>query len=240
MSSKKSFSSETANRYSLALYELAVENSELSVVENDINQLLTIYDSNEELKLDITHSPKVFQLFNKYIVTSLRSGLLIMDQQRAHQRVLYEAFLKGITQRDILSQQLLFPREIELTHSQIALFEGYQESLHAVGFLTQLSNNKIIITGVPAICNDKQLNQLFEDIFASTEQETPLESFSQADFISKVIAKSLSIKSGKDLSILEQQVLVDDLFACKETLLSPYDRQIFVTLDKEELENKLN
>ena len=163
-----------------------------------------------------------------------------MDQQRAHQRVLYEAFLKGITQRDILSQQLLFPREIELTHSQIALFEGYQESLHAVGFLTQLSNNKIIITGVPAICNDKQLNQLFEDIFASTEQETPLESFSQADFISKVIAKSLSIKSGKDLSILEQQALVDDLFACKETLLSPFDRQIFVTLDKEELENKLN
>ena len=197
-------------------------------------------DSNEELKLDITHSPKVFQLFNKYIVTSLRSGLLIMDQQRAHQRVLYEAFLKGITQRDILSQQLLFPREIELTHSQIALFEGYQESLHAVGFLTQLSNNKIVITGVPAICNDKQLNQLFEDIFASTEQETPLESFSQADFISKVIAKSLSIKSGKDLSIIEQQALVDDLFACKETLLSPFDRQIFVTLDKEELENKLN
>ena len=197
-------------------------------------------DSNEELKLDITHSPKVFQLFNKYIVTSLRSGLLIMDQQRAHQRVLYETFLKGITQRDILSQQLLFPREIELTHSQIALFEGYQENLHAVGFVTQLSNNKIVITGVPAICNDKQLNQLFEDVFASTEQETPLESFSQADFISKVIAKSLSIKSGKDLSILEQQALVDDLFACKETLLSPFDHQIFVTLDKEELENKLN
>ena len=197
-------------------------------------------DSNEELKLDITHSPKVFQLFNKYIVTSLRSGLLIMDQKRAHQRVLYETFLKGITQRDILSQQLLFPREIELTHSQIALFEGYQENLHAVGFVTQLSNNKIVITGVPAICNDKQLNQLFEDVFASTEQETPLESFSQADFISKVIAKSLSIKSGKDLSIIEQQALVDDLFACKETLLSPFDRQIFVTLDKEELENKLN
>lgn len=197
-------------------------------------------DSNEELKLDITHSPKVFQLFNKYIVTSLRSGLLIMDQQRAHQRVLYETFLKGITQRDILSQQLLFPREIQLTHSQIALFEGYQENLHAVGFVTQLSNNKIVITGVPAICNDKQLNQLFEDVFASTEQETPLESFSQADFISKVIAKSLSIKSGKDLSIIEQQALVDDLFACKETLLSPFDRQIFVTLDKEELENKLN
>jgi DNA mismatch repair protein MutL len=55
-----------------------------------------------------------------------------------------------------------------------------------------------------------------------------------------VIAKSLSIKSGKDLSILEQQALVDDLFACKETLLSPFDHQIFVTLDKEELENKLN
>ena len=197
-------------------------------------------DSNEDLKLDIKHSPKVFQLFNKYIVTSLRSGLLIIDQQRAHQRVLYESFLKGITQRDILSQQLLFCREIELTHSQVALFELYQENLNAVGFVTQLSNNKIVITGVPAICSGKQLKHLFEDVFASTEQETPPESFSQADFISKVIAKSLSIKSGKSLSIIEQQALVDDLFACKETLLSPFDRQIFVTLDKEELENKLN
>jgi DNA mismatch repair protein MutL len=139
-----------------------------------------------------------------------------------------------------LSQQLLFRREIELTHSQVALFEVYQENLNGVGFVTQLSNNKIVITGAPAICSGKQLKHLFEDIFASTEKEIPFESFSQADFISKVIAKSLSIKSGKSLSIIEQQSLVDDLFACKETLLSPFDRQIFVTLDKEELENKLN
>ncbi len=193
----------------------------------------------EELKFSIDQAPKVFQLLRKFIVTSTRSGLLVIDQNRAHQRILYEKFLSSITKRDMVSQQLIFPKEIELTQQQIALFGELEENLNTMGFVVKQRENHLHITGIPAICNDKQVGQLFEDIF-SLEEHEKVTCFSQADYMAKILSKSLSIKGNLSLSVLEQQALVDDLFACKDTLTCPFNRKIFITLDKEELENKLD
>ena len=193
----------------------------------------------EELKFSIDQAPKVFQLLRKFIVTSTRSGLLVIDQKRAHQRVLYEKFLSSITKRDMISQQLIFPKEIELTQQQIALFGELEENLNTMGFVVKQRENLLHITGIPAICDDKQVGQLFEDIF-SLEEHEKVTCFSQADYIAKILSKSLSIKGNLSLSVVEQQALVDDLFACKDTLTCPFNRKIFITLDKEELENKLD
>jgi DNA mismatch repair protein MutL len=196
--------------------------------------------TNKELKLAIEQTPKVFQLLRKFIVTTTRSGLLIIDQQRAHQRVLYEKFLTSITKRNMLSQQLMFPKEIELSQQQIALFGELEANLNAMGFVVKQQDNKLCITGIPAICNDKQLGKLFEDIFSTHESNEQVESFSQGDYMAKILSKSLSIKGNTTLSIEEQQALIDDFFACKDTLTCPFNRKIFITLDKEELEKKLN
>ena len=193
----------------------------------------------EELKLSFDQAPKVFQLLRKFIVTSTRSGLLVIDQKRAHQRVLYEKFLSSITKRDMVSQQLIFPKEIELTQQQIALFGELEENLNTMGFVVKQRENHLHITGIPSICDDKQLGQLFEDIFSPEEHEK-VTSFSQADYMAKILSKSLSIKGNLSLSVVEQQALVDDLFACKDTLTCPFNRKIFITLDKEELKNKLD
>jgi len=196
--------------------------------------------TNKELKLAIEQTPKVFQLLRKFIVTTTRSGLLIIDQQRAHQRVLYEKFLTSITKRNMLSQQLMFPKEIELSQQQIALFGELEANLNAMGFVVKQQDNKLCITGIPAICNDKQLGKLFEDIFSTHESNEQVESFSQGDYMAKILSKSLSIKGNTTLSIEEQQALIDDFFACKDTLTCPFNRKIFITLEKEELEKKLN
>ena len=82
------------------------------------------------------------------------------------------------------------------------------------------------------------MGQLFEDIFSPEEHEK-VTCFSQADYMAKILSKSLSIK-GNYPFCSEQQALVDDLFACKDTLTCPFNRKIFITLDKEELENKLD
>ena len=193
-----------------------------------------------ELKLSLKQTPKVFQLLRKFIVTTTRSGLLVIDQQRAHQRVLYEKFLISITKRDMVSQQLIFPKEIELTSQQIALFGELEANLNSMGFVVKQQDNLLHITGIPSICDDKQLGQLFEDIFSTPDDQLQLASFSQADYMAKILSKSLSIKSNLTLSILEQQTLLDDLFACKDTLTSPFNRKIFINLDKEELEKKLD
>ena len=197
-------------------------------------------NADEELKLAIEQAPKVFQLLRKFIVTTTRSGLLIIDQQRAHQRVLYEKFLTSITKRDMVSQQLIFPKEVELTPQQIALFGELEANLNAMGFVVKQKDNHLHITGIPTICDDKQLGQLFEDVFSPPDDHEQVASFSQADYMAKILSKSLSIKGNLTLSVQEQQALVDDLFACKDTLTSPFNRKIFITLDKEELEKKLD
>ena len=194
----------------------------------------------EELKLAFEQTPKVFQLLRKFIVTTTRSGLLVIDQQRAHQRVLYEKFLTSITKRDMVSQQLIFPKEIELTQQQIALFGELEANLNTMGFVVKQQGNHLHITGIPAICDDKQLGQLFEDIFSHIDDHEQVASFSQADYMAKILSKSLSIKGNLTLTVEEQQALVDDLFACKDTLTCPFNRKIFITLDKEELEKKLD
>lgn len=196
--------------------------------------------SDQELKLAIEQKPKVFQLLRKFIVTTTRSGLLIIDQHRAHHRVLYEKFLTSITKRNMLSQQLIFPKEIDLSKQQIAFFGELEANLNAMGFVVKQQDNKLHITGIPAICDDKQLEKLFEDIFSTHDSDEQVESFSQGDYMAKILSKSLSIKGNTTLSIEEQQGLIDDFFACKDTLTCPFNRQIFFTLEKEELEKKLN
>ena len=193
----------------------------------------------EELKIALEQTPKVFQL-KKYIITTTRSGLLIIHQNRAHQRVLYEKFLTSFTERNINSQQLVFPKEVQLSNKQIALYNEYEENLKVMGFVSELQQNKLIIAGVPAICEDRQIEKLFEDIFFDTENSEEVESFSQGDFIAKLMSRSIAITGNKSLTTIEQQALVDDLFACKEPITCPFNRKIFINLDIEELDKKLN
>ncbi|NBS18283.1 MAG: DNA mismatch repair endonuclease MutL [Flavobacteriia bacterium] len=193
--------------------------------------------SDEELKLAVDHVSKVFQWLKKYIITPTRSGLLVIDQQRAHQRILYEQFLKSITDKNLASQQLIFPKSVELSPQHRIFYEELEENLKAMGFVVTQQDGNLSITGVPVYCDGQQLDQLFEDIFSSIE-DPAVERFSQGDYLAKVMSKSLCIKPNTPLTVLEQQALVDDLFACKDSLTCPFNRQIFITLDKEELEKK--
>ena len=182
---------------------------------------------------------KVFQLMNRYIVSSIGSALLLIDQQRAHERILYEQFLKTITQKKTASQQLLFPYKLELNPTQQAFLSDLEEVLVEAGFIFQRdSNTTIIIKGIPSSSSEKEIPNIFENLFNSLESDLPADSFSQSDVLSKSLAKTLSIKSGVSMKPEEQQRLLDDLFACKETQVSPFNRQIFVTLTQEELDKK--
>ncbi|MDC1081312.1 DNA mismatch repair endonuclease MutL [Flavobacteriaceae bacterium] len=184
---------------------------------------------------------KLFQLMNRFIVSSIGSGLLIIDQQRAHERILYEQFLKTITQKQTSSQQLLFPYSLELTPTQQVLLYDLEDVLSEAGFVFERnSKTDIIIKGIPVSSSEDEIPHIFENLFASLESDLPADSFSQSDVLSKSLAKTLSIKRGIPMKPREQQGLLDDLFACKETQISPFNRQIFVTLTKEELEKKLN
>jgi DNA mismatch repair protein MutL len=184
---------------------------------------------------------KIFQLMNRYLVSSTGAALLLIDQERAHERVLYELFLSNITHASTSSQQLLFPIKIELNSLQKAFYNEYTSLLTEVGFcLGELKEDHVEVVGIPSVCSENKAVLVFEDLFESLSNEHPEDTFSQTDLVAKSMARTLSIKRGKRLETEEQQQLINDLFACKETQFSPYNRQIFVSLTKEELEKKFN
>ena len=205
-----------------------VESQPIPTVLGDELNVLADYDS-----------VKLFQLMNRYLVSSIGSALLVIDQQRAHERILYEQFLKTITQKQTASQQLLFPYDLELTSTQQVLLSDLEEVLIEAGFVFEkVGSSFISIKGIPASSSEKEIPNIFENLFASLESDLPSDSFSQSDLLSKSLSKTLSIKRGVPMKSEEQQRLLDDLFACKETQVSPFNRQIFITLTKEVLDKK--
>ena len=184
---------------------------------------------------------RVFQLFSKYIVCPLKTSMLLIDQHRAHQRILYERFLSAITSKKGVSQQLLFPIFIELNPQQLEQFKGTQDILDSLGFQIKLIDQKELkILGTPELCPSNKIEDVIESILSESDQISDDQHFSYADQVAKSLAKSLSIKTGDTLLMVEQQVLLDDFFGCKETTISPFNKKIFITLEKGEIEQKLS
>lgn len=184
---------------------------------------------------------KSYQLQKKYIVHPIKSGMIIIDQQRAHQRVLYEQFLTNMTVQYAASQQLLFPLQLHFSKKDLHLIEELKTSLTNIGF--QFDTNQddyIVITGLPAHVNDAQVNAIFEELLNDLQNGTPSNSFSQNDSIAKSMAKSLAIKSGVYLSAIEQANIIDTLFACKEPNVSPFQKPTFITISVEDLDKKFS
>ena len=190
----------------------------------------------KEALMQVPQSTRVFQLFLKYIVCPLQTHMLLIDQARAHQRVLYERFLSSITDKKGLSQQLLFPIAIELNPQQVEVYHQNKDILESLGFQIKLKKDKILeILGNPEHCPASKIEELIETLLLDAGEERSVEHLSQAYQIAKTLAKSLAIKSGEPLESEEQQSLLDDFFGCKETSISPFNKPIFITLEKTEI-----
>jgi len=166
--------------------------------------------------------------------------MLVIDQVRAHQRILYERFLSTITHKKGVSQQLLFPMELELNPQQLEQYAHIEGALEMLGFQIVVEKNKMSINGAPDHCPTSKIENVIESMLSASSEESSEAHFSHADQVAKTMARSLAIKSGALLDSREQQALLDDFFGCKETTVSPFNRQIFITLEKTEIEQKLN
>lgn len=182
---------------------------------------------------------KTYQLHNKYIISTVKSGMLLIDQNRAHQRVLYEGLLRSMTVKGAVSQQLLFPLQLHFSSHELTVLEQVKEDLEATGFVfSQFSKDGIDIIGVPVNVPDSEVSIILEQLISDVEQEVPDSNFSATDLLAKSMAKSLAIKTGQSLNNVEQEHLVNSLFACKEPSVSPNNRATFVTMNVDELDKK--
>ncbi|NNE01949.1 MAG: DNA mismatch repair endonuclease MutL [Eudoraea sp.] len=182
-----------------------------------------------------------FQLRRKFIVTTIKSGMLIIDQNRAHQRVLYENFLKCITGKETLSQQLLFPLNISFSKGHIEIIRQIQDNLSTLGFVfTNIDEDKVEITGVPPLVPQSEVGIVLDQLISDWNMEVSEHDFSQSDMLAKTMSKTLAVKTGVILDPVSQMALVNDLFACKESMLSPFNKSIYITLSENDIDNKFN
>ncbi|MFD2550464.1 DNA mismatch repair endonuclease MutL [Bizionia sediminis] len=180
-----------------------------------------------------------YQLHNKYVVSTIKSGMLIIDQHRAHCRILYENFLKHMTIKEAVSQQLLFPVLVFLSQQEMACIKSVQSDLEHTGFVfANFHNDHIEVSGVPVNVPESEVTVILEQLISDIENEVPDSHFSATDLLAKSMAKSLAIKRGQSLSLLEQEHLVNSLFACKDPNHAPDNKTIFITISVDELDKK--
>ncbi len=195
----------------------------------------SIFDDEKQIEQANT----TYQIHNKYLVSTIKSGMLVIDQHRAHQRILYEEFLKNMTIKEAVSQQLLFPLELHLSKQEIAIIKQLEEDLVNTGFVfSKMEEESLEITGVPVSVPESEVSIILEQLISDVENEVPDSSFSATDLLAKSIAKSLAIKTGQSLKKDEQEHLVNKLFACKEPNITPTNRSTFITLSVDELDKK--
>lgn len=182
-----------------------------------------------------------YQIHKKYIVSPIKSGMLIIDQQRAHQRILYEQFLTNITIQQANSQQLLFPLRLFFSAQELSLVTQLKDSLENTGFVFEsIDAEAVTISGIPVSISESEVSILLEELISDLQDEIPDSNFSQIDAMAKSMAKSLAIKTGTQLSIMEQENIVNSLFACKEQSISPFNKPIFITMTVEDLDKKFS
>lgn len=182
-----------------------------------------------------------FQLHQRYLVSSIKSGLLIIDQECAHERILYEEYLEALSGTGFASQQMLFPQTINFNASDSLLLEDLLPEIRQLGFdIRAFGPNTYIIEGVPADLDHGNEPQILEKLLESYKLNLSTLKLEKRDNLARSLARRSSIKNGKKLEPAEMNLLIDKLFACSTPSVSPGGKSVFITLSINELVKKFN
>ncbi len=242
--SPSSYSSESRNWSKL--YE-GLDNSKSDNIEpfdNDFedNYISTI-PASEEVNTDPfaesmnENSTQHYQYKGRFILTSVKSGLMIIDQQRAHIRILYEKYINQIRNRQHASQGMLFPDIVQFPVSEIPTLESILEDLSFLGFeLTSLGGGSYAINGVPAGIEGLNPSELVKNmVHTAIEKECKVKDEVE-NILALTLAKSAAIVPGQVLTNDEMNSLVDSLFALATPNYTPDGKTVLHVLEESEIE----
>jgi DNA mismatch repair protein MutL len=183
--------------------------------ESSINTEKTISEQNK-LPIDTYSYNKLFQLKNKYVVTPVKSGLMLIHITRAHERILFELLLNSSETRKADTQKILYPAEILLTPEDTEFLISAEPSLRSLGFDIEITENaSLIIKGIPSHLSDVNAKELIETILIQIKDDSSFLSESVNENLCDVLAKKASLNFAKPLAYEELQYIVNQLFACR-------------------------
>ena len=222
----KFISRDTSNQLSLA-YVNPNNN-----VDTDLGQ-----DQNTNFQDDI--EVRFWQVHKRYIFSEIKSGVVIIDQHVAHERILYEKILNTFKNgAKAYGQQLLFPHSLTLAVEDLMIIKNISELLNKIGFnIREFSGNTIIIDSIPVDVKVGREGQIILDII-DYYKENPLKEFDPYEKLAAAFSCKNAIKSGEVLNQAQMHSLVDQLFACETPYFCPHGRPVIVTNDLDELDRK--
>jgi len=180
---------------------------------------------------------KTLQLKQKYILTPVKSGLMIIDQKRAHERILYEKFMEVLKSDSVASQQLLFPQTIELNPADSSILQNILPDLLSLGFdIRDFGKNTFIISGTPGVL-DVSSPELIVEKLLEEYKNSPVDARSKAkEQIAISLSKASSLDYGTELKQEEIDHLIDNLFACATPNFSPDGKKVITIIPTLDIE----
>jgi DNA mismatch repair protein MutL len=225
------------------LYEIDEETQERSVtIRSKMDQFQALENENE-----ISNNPfkderfEPIQLHERYILTQIKSGFILIDQHKAHQRILFEKYLRNLANQPASTQRILFPKSLELNNSDVALLQEVIPELKVLGFdLEFFGGSTFVIHGMPSDLRDENENQLIEKLLEDFKNSNKTDHFDKRKNIAKTLAYQTATKSGTLLDKNSMQQLIDELFACEQPTINPVGLATFVQYSFDEIERKFN
>ena len=184
-------------------------------------------------------SSQHFQYKGQYILTAVQSGLMMVDQRRAHIRILYERYMRQMQEHNAPTQGLLFPELLELPPSDAALLTGILDDVRALGFdITPLGGSSFSIVGAPTGQNNPVA--VVQQMVETVKQQDAVGSEALHHQLALVLARAGAIEVGEALTPVQMETLIGDLFQCANPKLSPSGKTILTILQQEQIEKMFN
>lgn len=183
-----------------------------------------------------------FQLHNRFIVSQIHSGFMLIDQQAAHERILFEHYMDQLTTNQGLSQQSLFPQTVELSVSDFAIMDELLPDIQALGFrLRPFGKTTYIVDGIPAdLGNGLDETKILEKLLEDFKNNNNVLKLNKRESLARSLAKNAAITAGTSLDNQEMAELIDKLFATESPSISIHGRPSIITITLQELLERFN
>jgi DNA mismatch repair protein MutL len=217
------------------LYKIAASNNASEQIATNQQQELIEKDEETILHKESRH----FQIHQRYIVSQIKSGFILVDQAAAHERILYEKFLRSLAQNKSISQKQLFPLNLEFLPQDVEILKDLMEDINGLGFDIQFfGGNTFVLHSLPADIHIVNEKRVIEELLEQYKMSLQISKINKRDALARSLAKSSGIKAGKLLSIQEMNTLMDELFSCENPYTTALGQSIFISFDFDMLNEK--
>ena len=180
-----------------------------------------------------------YQLHHRYIVSHIKSGFILIDQQTAHERILFERFIMQLAHNNKSSQRQLFPQTIELNAEDTQIMHEVLADINALGFdIQEFGKQSFVIHSFPSDIHAGDEKRMIEELLEQFKKNLSISKLNKRENIARALAQGSAIKSGRKLSTPEMSNLIDELFACENPYTAPNGRFTFVSFNLDEIEKR--